>query len=86
MRGLSVKIEDQHTRKTARGATAVPRGKQPILVQTECVSVEFRAPALASGSSRLRSELRFPKPLREATGGATIEHFSSAGPLRAGIR
>src|SRR5258708_39827009 len=84
MRGLSVKIEDQHIRKTARGATAAPRGKQPILVQTECVSMAFRASALALGSSRLRSEQTFPKALRDATGGVTIEDFSFAGPLRAG--
>ena len=84
MPDLSVKIEDRLLRKTARGATAASRGKQPILVQTECVSAAFPAVSQISGRSRLRLEQSFPKPLRDATRGPAVEHFSSCGPLRAG--
>src|SRR3974390_2228899 len=55
---------DPHTRKTARGATAAPRGKQPILVQTECALAVGIVPEKSSGSGDFRWEFTFPETPR----------------------
>ena len=49
---------DLHTRKTARGATAVPRGMQPILVETVCAGVAAIEPACPSERRVFRSSAR----------------------------
>src|SRR6516165_4845007 len=55
---------DPHTRQTARGATAAPRGMQPILVETVCAEAAALDRARPSGSGVFRSEQTFPKTPR----------------------
>src|SRR5438067_3714151 len=70
--------EDVHTPKTAAGATAVPRGKLPFLVQTECALVDTIIPERPSGSGDPRWERLFPRaPRTPAIIGAT--EFSCSG-------
>src|SRR6185312_411906 len=75
---LILQNEDVHTRKTAAGATAVPRGKLPFLVQTECALVDAIIPERRSGSGNSRWERLFPRaPRNPAMIGAT--EFSCFG-------
>src|SRR5579864_1002493 len=81
MPGLSIESPDRHSHETAGGATAAPRGMQPILVQTECALTAFIAPAHDSGSSGIWLERMFPRSLRAPRAAAPVPRETDAGPV-----
>lgn len=80
MPGLLIEPQERHPHKTAGGATAAPRGTQPILVQTECALTAFSPTADDSGSGGFWLERMFPKALRDRHAAVQVPGVTDAGP------